>query len=389
MIDTIVLTLKQGMFNIMRHDFFSPSTEGLYKSSDYYRLGSRSNMVCKQNPTPSELKAGIYKPRLTVTKRMNKLHQFEITMKVEFSIPKLLFGNNFDELEEADFEKVIQVLKQKLRDMGVYIFEHLIINAPVSAVHYGKNIPLTDYTIPYTYLEMLSKVNINQRLDLNQTDFRNEGHSLKYRANSFEVVFYDKLKDLNKAKVSEKRAEEKDNIMQLNLFEEKTMKKPFEVMRMEVRLNKKQKLIQILKRIGIEAEPTFKTLFKKETAQKVLLHYLNEIEAGYPSLLTYTANDPKNFLQEFMINNPKVGLRKSMQTLAVWVMFKQVGVREFREIIKKYGNTNWYNLNKDLKRFSYPKGINAFSTIRMALIAFIPLKLIDFQSKMINNDKYK
>ena len=191
MIDTIVLTLRQGMFTIMHHDYFSPSTEGLYKQSEYYRLGSRSNMVCKQNPTPSELKAGIYKPRLTVTKRINKQHQFEITMKVEFSVPKLLFGNNFDELDDPDFDKVLQLLKEKLRGMGVMIFEQLLINAPVSAIHYSKNIPLTDYSTPYTYLEKLYKSNIDQRLDLNQTDFRNEGHSLKYRANSFEVVFYD------------------------------------------------------------------------------------------------------------------------------------------------------------------------------------------------------
>lgn len=214
MIDTIVLTLRQNMFTIMHHDYFSPSTEGLYKPSEYYRLGSRSNMVCKQNPTPSELKAGIYKPRLTITKRINKQRQFEITMKVEFSVPKLLFGNNFDELDETDFDNVIQILKQKLRDMGVMIFEHLLVVAPVSAIHYSKNIALTDYSTPYTYLEKLSKANINQRLDLNQTDFRNEGHSLKYRANSFEVVFYDKLKDLNKAKMSEKELRKK--IMQFN-----------------------------------------------------------------------------------------------------------------------------------------------------------------------------
>src|SRR5258706_10923497 len=119
MIDTIVLTFKQTMFTIMKHDYFSPSTEGLYNQTGYYRLGSRSNMVCKQNPTPSELKSGIYKPRLTVTKRMNRQHEFEITMKIEFSIPKLLFGNNFDELEDSDFDKVIEILKQKLRDMGV------------------------------------------------------------------------------------------------------------------------------------------------------------------------------------------------------------------------------------------------------------------------------
>ena len=243
MIDTIVLTLRQNMFTIIDHDKFSPSTKGLYDQTDYYRLGGRSNMVCKQNPTQSELKIGIYKPRLTITKRFNEYHQFEIMMKVEFSIPKLLFGNNFDEMDGTEFNKAVGLLQQKLKQMSVLVFEKFLINAPVSAIHYSKNIPLTDYSTPYSYLEKIYKTNINEKLDLNQTDFRNEGHSLKYRANSFEIAFYDKLKDLDKARISEKRAEEKDNAIQLNLFEKIKVKKPFEVLRMEARLNKKQKLI--------------------------------------------------------------------------------------------------------------------------------------------------
>ncbi len=97
MIDTIVLVLNTSMFTILDHDKFSPSTKGLYSSTDgYYRLGGRSNFTCKQNPTRNELKRGVYKPRLTATKRMNRAGNFEITMKIEISIPKLLYGNNFD-----------------------------------------------------------------------------------------------------------------------------------------------------------------------------------------------------------------------------------------------------------------------------------------------------
>ena len=59
-------------------------------------------------------------------------------------------------------------------------------------------------------------------LDVNQTDYRNEGHSYKWHCNSYEVVFYDKIKDLEKAKQSEKRAIEKDNAIQLHLFPELT-----------------------------------------------------------------------------------------------------------------------------------------------------------------------
>lgn len=142
MIDTIVLTLKQDMYTIFEPDKFSPSTKGLYDTdTGYYRLGGRSYITCKQNPTPSELKKGIYKPRLTVTKRVSRGGTFEIPLKIEFSIPKLLYGNNFDELTDADFTAVIQKLKAVLKEMGVRVFEHFLINAPVSSVHYSKKYP--------------------------------------------------------------------------------------------------------------------------------------------------------------------------------------------------------------------------------------------------------
>src|SRR3989344_1018384 len=382
MIDTIVLVLRKNMFTITDHNKCSPSTEGLF--NDSYRLGGRSNMVCIQNPTPNELKQGIYKLRLTVTKRINKLHNFEIIMKIEFSIPKLLFGNNFDELEDNDFDKVIQILKNKLREMGVFILEHRLINAPVSNIHYSKNIPLTDYSTPYTYLEKLSKANINLRLDVNQTDFRNEGHSLKYRTNSFEVVFYDKLKDLDKAKISEKRAEEKDNRLQLDLFENGNFKRPFEVLRMEVRLNRKQKLVQMLKKVGFVEEPTFQALFKKDIAQKILLYYLGEIEAGFPAILRYESK-PKDFMSEFVINNPKAGLRKALQMLGLRVLFDEIGVREFRAITKQYGQQKWYKLNKELESFAYPVKPDSFTFLRRAVTKFKPLKMFDFKTQTINN----
>lgn len=315
---------------------------------------------------------------------MTGYRQYEVTLKIEFSIPKLIFGNNFDELEETDFEKVIEVLKAKLREMGVLIFEFHLINAPISAIHYSKNIPLTDYSTPYTYLEMMAKTNINQHLDVNQTDFRNEGHSLKYRANSFEVVFYDKLRDLAKAKGSEKRAEEKDNSIQLNLFERIVVTKPFEVLRIEIRLNRKQKLVQILKKIGIIEEPTFKILFKKATAQGVLLYYLNEIEAAYPPLLSYDSKDPKAFLTQFLIDNPKASLKRAVEMLGLKILLEGVGIREFREITKKFGKPRWYKLNREMKEFNYPLAVNPFELLHKSLEEFTPLKLVDFQERKVS-----
>ncbi len=148
--------------------------------------------------------------------------------------------------------------------------KQLLIKAPVSAVHYSKNIPLTDGSTPYHYIKKIKEANITQALDTNQTDFRNDGHSFKWHCNSYEVAFYDKIKDLEVSKKSEKRAIEKDNVMQLGLFDKLKKRRLFEVLRMEVRLNKRQKISQIFKKLEIGSEITFQSVFDAKKSQIVL-----------------------------------------------------------------------------------------------------------------------
>ena len=148
MIDTIVLTLKDGMFTILDRNKFTPSASVLYDQINRNYLGGRVNMKCVQNPTTTELKLGIYKPRLTLYKRPNKQGGSDMPLKIEFSAPKMLFGNNFDELTDSDFPNLLTKLKRTLKEMGVFILEDHLTSAPVSAIHFSKNIPLTDYTIP-------------------------------------------------------------------------------------------------------------------------------------------------------------------------------------------------------------------------------------------------
>lgn len=378
MIDTVVLTLKQNMFTIFERDKFTPSASEIYNAS--YQRGGRAFRKCIQNPTPRELKSGIYKPRLTLTRRVNREGNYEITLRVEFSIPKLIHGNNFDELTDEDFPKAIQKLKMVLRDMGVYVLEQHLINAPVSSVHFSKNIILTDYTTPYTYLRQLIKLNINKRLDTNRTDFRNEGHSFKYRANSFEVVFYDKIKDLEQAKGSEKRAEEKDNALQLDLFDAIKQRDPLEVLRMEIRLNKRYKINQILRKIDKTVEPTFVNIFSKDTAQKVLLYYLNEIEEAYPPLLIYQYDSPKKFFERLLIANPKLKPTQALEMTGFRSLLDEIGVREYRQMIKRHGDYYWYSLNKKMKKLNKADEVSVFSVLREELTEFKPLKLVDFQA---------
>lgn len=86
------------------------------------------------------------------------------------------------------------------------------------------------------------------------TDYRNEGHAVRYHANTFEVTFYDKMKDLQKAHYSERRAIERDNRIQFDIFKRNPVPKQLEVLRMEVRLGTRTKIKSLMKQIGAVVE---------------------------------------------------------------------------------------------------------------------------------------
>lgn len=388
MLDTIVLTLSNNMFTIIDKDRFSPSASGLYdRDSGYYRLGGRGNMKCTQNPTSTELRAGIYKPRLTVTKRFNKFGGYDIPLKIEFSAPKLLFGNNFDELTNDDFEPMLAKLVHILKDMGVLVFTQVLRNAPVSAVHFGKNIALTDYTTPYTYISKLRKVDYNGILDMSQTDYFNGGSGIKAHSNSHEIAFYDKVQDLKRAKISPKRAYEADSQLQLGLFDTISHKKPFEVLRMEVRLGKRQKLKQVLKACGTQVEPTFTNMFQLEIAQKVLGFYLGSIEQKYPAILHYPYNDPERFLADFLLANPNKRPDSAWKYLGLRVLLDKMGAPALRQMLGRHRQSVWHSLQTDMKKLANPNKTDVFAFLLEKINQYEPLRLVDFQWQMLNNDK--
>ena len=378
MIDTMKLTLDKNMISILNKDLFQKEKQN----------ASRGYFTLVQNPTKEELRGGIYKPRLTLTKRFNVSGRFEQTLSVELSLPKLLHGNNFDELKNEDFKQVAELLQKKLNEMGVSIFWGLLINAPVSTVHYSKNIPLTDGSTPHYLISKIKEANIPLALDINQTDYRNDGHSYKWHSNSYEVAFYDKIKDLEMAKKSDKRAIEKDNALQLNLFEKFIERKRLEVLRMEVRLNNRQKIKQLFKTLKIENELTFQSLFNSNISQQVLLHYLDELEAQRPKLLDYKVSDPKALLADLIISNPKLKTKRIIQLFGLKSVLDVITPRELRLMFGKYSDRSWYRLFSEAKGVKVPFTKSPFDVIRKNINSFEPLKLVDFQ-KGIDDDKLK
>lgn len=375
--DTIKIMLDKTMFMVTDLSLFQKARQE----------ASRGYFTLVQNPSKSEQRSGIYKPRLTLTRRFNASGRNESTLAIELSLAKLLFKNNFDEFRDESFKQSAEILQSALKDMGIRVFYEVLINAPVSAIHLSKNFPLTDGLIPYHYIKRISEGNYKLSLATDKIEYRDDGNLFKIHTNSWELVFYDKLNEMGIAKRSEKLSEEKDISIQLKLFENLKIRKPFEVLRMEARLNTRANIRHILKEIGRNDEVTFKGLYNSEFSQAVLLYFLDYIEKARPSLLDYQPRNTQSILPDIILNNPAYSSRKQLFLYGMRRAMEDYSMRELRNMLGKDKTRAWYRLVNECSSINLPKSRDVFEVLRKQLTAFKPLRLLDFQDKMINNDK--
>lgn len=379
MLDTIALSLKPYEFKIMNHDNFNPSSRGMLEPPfDKLRRGG---YICINNPKKDDIASYGYMPRLTLSKRPAK-YGFNIALRVELSLPKLKFGNNFDELTDGNLPFLCYRLAEQMQRMGVIVKPETLQKAEVSAIHYSKNLPLTDYTSCSMVIREIAKGSITKRLDGVKTDYRNDGTAVKYHANSYEIILYDKLKDLERGKISKKRSIEGDGSTQLSLLTN-PLKKELEVLRLEVRLGTRQKIRSLLKTIDKERPLTFESLYSSELAKTVLLHYWKMI---IPDMaLIVCSGFPSGELYDAIYNNdPKAKPSQVMQTVGALAIIQNDGFEGLRTRVERHSTSHsWYNMKKKLNGLSVTSHMR-YNPVRIAqqhLEDFLPLKLQDYKKE--------
>jgi hypothetical protein len=315
----------------------------LYSKTDHYAKFVR-------NPSKAEKETGEYFPRLTGYKR--KFLQ-EANVRMEFSVPKLLYLNNLEELEDKDFLKVIEVLQDRLKTMGVIVTKSVLENASVSSVHFSKNIVLQDgYTVSHLISEM-NKVNLRKSFDFAKTRFINDGQSLYAHTTSHQLVIYDKMADLNKDK---KRAIDKDQTLyQRSLFAEMNKEdEPQEIIRFEIRLSQKQKMNKVLEDLGYQKNPTFKQVFNTEMSKNVVNDYWKKLIKERNLGLFSLSVSIKDILRTLFLADKKLKPKQAIYLLGLFMLAKdENGMRQLRTIVaKRSHDRTWYRIAKDMQEAS-------------------------------------
>ncbi len=334
-----------------------------------------------RNPTKLQKESGKYYPRLTGYKRK---YRDERNVKIEFSVPKIIYNNNLDEVEENQFDDVVNTLKDRLREMGIVATENAIKKAQVSSIHYSKNIILEDgYTVNQVISE-INKIDLRKSFDFAKARFINDGQSLYLHTTSHEFTIYDKLADMKKDK---KRAIDKDQtIIQRTLFNEIEKKKILsEVLRFEVRLGKKVKMDSLLEKLGYSKNMNFEELFRKEISQKVVSHYWETLIRERNLGLFTIQNSDKDILRSIYKAIPNIKPNRAIYLTGLLLLAKDGnGMRELRSILENKSNSRtWFRISKDVRKLSSTLPSNLVrgwvKQIDTALSTYKALKIKDYE----------
>ncbi len=335
MIDTVKLYLDADKFTLLEH----------CELSSFTVKGGVSRMV--RNPSNNELRAGMYLPRLTLTRRPTRTG-VQQSLTVEFSAPKLVFGNNFDELTDEDFKAVIAKLEASLKYMGVVVTKQSLVSARVVCWHPSKNIVLDNPLGCQVVINTLRKADYTRVYSIQKTNFQ-DGEVLHFQCNSKDIAFYDKLADLRQAKTSDKKSREVDSQLQVSVLDDIGVINDFSVLRYEVRINGVRALQHNFKDINKD-DLIFCRLFNSNLSREVLLKHW-EVFSSQIDYLSLDVNMPLELLQNYLVENKDATPQSALAAVAGLFIANQESTTALRSTLdKRFGRHYWPKLKPNMKK---------------------------------------
>lgn len=257
--DTVIIKIYgPGRFRIRSHALFLPEL----KKRSYGELSDsekRSNrpylrrFLLKPEWRPTYLPSIELFEALTENKG-----DIRYILKVQLSVPKLLYGNSLEECVESDRDRVYARLKTALASVRIFVEEKDIANANVSAVHFCKNLPLPKGMNMREIQSELAKLDVSKAEDVSDKQIKNGGRLLNIFSGTVEHVFYEKVSDCLRPK--NKRADKgfidpERDVVTLNGLQDR------EVFRYEYRLKKTQTVRREINR-ALERDATMPVYFR-------------------------------------------------------------------------------------------------------------------------------
>lgn len=387
MVDTVILEISLVPDRIPctirpdSYDRWNPSLNGIV-TPPYCRLGGKGSIKATLNLSDKRL--GVYAPKLTFYKRI-VCGGFGYTLYIEFSAPKVFFGNNFEELADDDLDALCSRLSELLKVGGVNLSIEELKHCTVKSVHYGKNIILANGVLPDYAIQYLRKANLSLKCREYKASYLDGGMAIHNATNSRAFCVYDKKKELANAKQTEKGHFKEDSWCQIPMLDDL---RGVEILRLELRLETKKAIRAEFETCQINlCELSFEALFKAKIARELLLAQIINTECRILPILE-NGSDIVQFAEQVSSLNPRIHSGTIAWAIAIKALSDAgKSMREIRQL-SRVNSQQWSELMTRMGNLSIlPPKVDSLADVKLQLKEFNPVRLERIKDLTYNREE--
>jgi hypothetical protein len=236
--DTVIIKIySPNRFKISRRDLFVPEiTRREYKDLTMTERSSKYHYLRHFILHPKHTED--YVPRVELFECLTEDRtDIRHVLKIEFSVPKLLYWNSLQEVDSADMNKVFSALQLALKSVSIVVELDTIAKATVTAIHACKNVPLPKTMNMREVINDLGKMDLGKAYDISDKQYKIGARVLNIHSGTIDWSIYDKISDCLRPK---NKRTDKGHIDQERAIIEQYHLEKREVFRYEYRIKKNQ-----------------------------------------------------------------------------------------------------------------------------------------------------
>lgn len=275
---------------------------------------------------------------------------------VTFSAPKLLYGNNIEEVIEEQFDEVVDLLYEQLRalNLPIEITKTAIERARVRRIDYGKNTMIAELVPMGQFCDMLMHSEHVHRSKYTQIQYWH-GYGYKENIKHRSIIIYDKLAEFSSNTKNPANVRE-----QFFLSAEKAHL--FQIFRLEVQIQNSTQIALELKQFGLSGDNlSFGNIFSEEIAHTLLMKYWkNIIKRISPEKDPFSKDQLLTTFNNMVIKGSKTpqGL---FAAFGLSYLAAQCGLENVKDIFyKAYDSQAWSRIRKLYEEPKLDKGLYSF-----------------------------
>jgi hypothetical protein len=343
MIDTVVIILSNNQFKIMKIEYFD--------GKSYKTIAGRFSVerIFPKKLLESYKKQGIYFPIVEIVYRKERRNgePREIRcLEIQVSLPKVVCGTNFFEIDIIFLPAICSSIVKKLGELGVVTSEYEIRKAIIKKVDFSKVIFVPIYFgIEQEIIKRMAFFDYKYRSEFTLRDFGkwDSGIFIKFVNRTQTYTIYGKSSEIIANGYT--AIEQKIASFLLNETQKKN------VLKFELSLRNKQSVEAFLRRriAGKDKDFTLEDVLNEELAKNVLSEVFNKV-FNPESVIIYSLSEMQDNELESYFRSRGLSYKERAMTSYAVSSIRRIGLKSFREnFIKEFSYSTYSRMNKELE----------------------------------------